>query len=86
MNFGWDLPPGCTHADIDTYRGDPNTCDICGVATRGNGRMRPNGMLVCIVCRACDEPTEEPWAPSPAAGTSAIAQAELGDEWPWPNF
>ena len=28
--FGWDLPPGCSHADIERAAGVEAPCDICG--------------------------------------------------------
>jgi DnaJ-class molecular chaperone len=37
-NFGWDLPPGCSHRDIDEAFGDPETieCPTC----EGQGEVR----------------------------------------------
>jgi hypothetical protein len=28
--FGWDLPPGCSHRDIEEACGGGNPCEVCG--------------------------------------------------------
>jgi hypothetical protein len=28
--FGWDLPPGCTHKQIEEAMGDDRPCECCG--------------------------------------------------------
>lgn len=28
--FGWDLPPGCTMADIERAAGGDGPCEVCG--------------------------------------------------------
>lgn len=41
---GWNLPPGCTSADIDRAMGMDATCDVCGC---------PADSCICPECPVC---------------------------------
>lgn len=45
-NFGWDLPPGCTHADIDrAMGGDDVECPDCDGENKECKRCNGTGVL-----------------------------------------
>lgn len=43
---GWNLPPGCTVADIDRQAGVGATCDVC---------RKPAEWCICPECIVCEE-------------------------------
>lgn len=49
--LGWDLPPGCTLADIDRQFGgpDPEECRFCGDTLE----RLSEGLLIENCCQAC---------------------------------
>jgi hypothetical protein len=50
--FGWDLPPGCTHADIDRAAGVGQPCDMCGLDVDSEECICEE----CPVCGAYGDP------------------------------
>ena len=44
--FGWDLPPGCSQADIDRAAGMGQPCEMCGQSV-------DNDDCICEECPVC---------------------------------
>ena len=44
--FGWDLPPGCSEADIERAAGFGTSCEVCGEGVDN---------CICPECPVCEE-------------------------------
>jgi len=79
--FGWDLPPGCSHADIERAMGGDEPTKRCPECKGSGGKDEP-----CAMCDGdgevpCDEDDAQAEAERAAEAAEDEADRKRDDEW-----
>lgn len=79
--FGWDLPPGCSNADIDRYFGSPSDdwepCDLCHGDCKVN--RYPLSFWETIKVHILRRPHPQTWCPN-CDGEGVVPPIETAEE------